>query len=410
MNDFYSKESISLFKNSALFCTYPKQIREHPLFTLIETIDKLRDFTNKASKNKWLALDTEFLREKTYYSKLCLVQIEAGGQRACIDPLKIKDLTPLYDLLKNPDITKVLHAAHQDLEIFKQLMGEVPTPVFDTQLAAAVLGYGDQMGYARLIEHMLGVHLKKTQTRTDWSKRPLNEAQLDYAIDDVRYLAKIYPKMREQLINKNRLHWLDRDFKRIANPETYAINTRERWEKVRGNQTLKRPQLSVLRELAAWREEIAEKSNRPRKWILSDDLLLDLARQQPASKKDLAEIRGLNPERIEKNANQWLSLIKTGQNIPEEEMPELPRSKKPTPTQNALIDLLMLALQIKAKEEGITPTAIAGRKQIAAMVQNGQETLSDDWRGNLVNELFSGIISGQKIVRVENGKVVIETP
>ena len=380
------------------------------MFELIETTEKLREFINKISEYNWFALDTEFLREKTYYSKLCLVQIQAGDYRACIDPIKIEDLNPLYDLLNNPNITKVLHAAHQDLEIFKQLTGQVPAPVFDTQIAAAVLGLGDQMGYARLIEQMLNVSLQKTQTRTDWSKRPLNDAQLEYAIDDVRYLAQIYPVMLEQLNSKNRLHWLDKDFERTVDPETYAINARERWKKVRGNQVLKRPQLAVLRELAAWREALAEKNNRPRKWILNDDILLDLARQQPTNKAAFSEIRGLSPERVEKNHQRWSKLIKKAQTTPEKELPELPRSKKPTPTQNTLIDLLMIVLQIKAKELGITPAVIASRKQIANMIQSGKTQLSDDWRGAIVNELFEQIIAGEKIVRVDNRKVVIESP
>jgi len=380
------------------------------VFELIETTKNLREFCKTVEKHDWFALDTEFLREKTYYSKLCLVQIQAGDHRACIDPIKIEDLSPLYDLLNNPNITKVLHAAHQDLEIFNQLTGHVPAPVFDTQIAAAVLGLGDHMGYARLVEAMLNVTLAKTQTRTDWSKRPLNNKQLDYAIDDVRYLAQIYPMMLEQLTRKNRLHWLDKDFKRTVDPQTYAIKARERWKKVRGNQVLKRPQLAVLRELAAWREDLAEKTNRPRKWILSDDILLDLARQQPTSKAAFSEIRGLSPERVAKNHERWTKLIKKGQATPENELPELPRSKKPTPTQNTLIDLLMIVLQIKAKELGITPAAIAGRKQIATMIQSGQTSLSDDWRGAIVNELFEQIISGEKIVRVDNRKVVVETP
>ncbi len=380
------------------------------MFKLIETTENLREFIKVIENHEWFALDTEFLREKTYYSKLCLVQIQAGDQRACIDPIKIEDLTPLYDVLNNPNITKVLHAAHQDLEIFKQLTGQVPAPVFDTQIAAAVLGLGDQMGYARLVEAMLNVTLAKTQTRTDWSKRPLNKNQLDYAIDDVRYLAQIYPMMLEKLNKQNRLHWLDKDFERTVDPNTYAIDVRERWKKVRGNQVLKRPQLAVLRELAAWREELAERTNRPRKWILSDDILLDLARQQPTSKAAFSEIRGLSPERVAKNHERWTKLIKKGQATPEDELPELPRSKKPTPTQNTLIDLLMIVLQIQAKELGITAAAIASRKQIANMIQSGNTSLSDDWRGAIVNELFDDIISGNKIVRVDNRKVIVESP
>ena len=380
---------------------------ETTLFDYIDTTEKLRLFTDKISKVSWIALDTEFLREKTYYAKLCLIQIEAEGYRACIDPLLIDDLSPFHELLLNPDIIKVFHAVHQDIEILSQEMGKMPAPIFDTQIAASVLGYGDQMGYARLVEQMLGVKLSKTQSRTDWTRRPLKKIQLEYAIDDVRYLAQIYPKMIEELTSRGRLKWLDRDFARAVDPETYAANPKDRWQKVRGNQVLNSQQLAVLRELAAWREEKAEQSNLPRKWILSDDILLDFARQQPASSEAIGEIRGINPERSKKNHQLWLSLIKKAQNLPESEWPVPPRSKKPTANQNLLIDLLMLVIQLQAKKHGLTAAAIATRKQVAKMVQEKKTRLSDDWRGELVNTEFAQIISGEMALGLENDKLAL---
>ncbi|GAA0419286.1 ribonuclease D [Cocleimonas flava] len=375
------------------------------MFDLIETTEQLQNFVNKISNASWVAIDTEFLREKTYYAKLCLVQVEAEGLRACIDPLSIDDISSFSSILHNPNIVKVLHAAHQDLEILLQLTGKVPAPIFDTQVAASVLGIGDQMGYARLVEDMLGVSLAKTQSRTDWSKRPLKPAQLEYAIDDVRYLAQIYPKMIDKLKEQDRLSWLDKDFTRATDPEVYASNARERWKKVRGNQVLKRPQLAILRELAAWREDKAEKSDRPRKWIVSDDILLDLSRQQPSNLTEIGEIRGINADRSSNTHQIWLDLIKKGQNTPEEEWPELPRSKKPSPNQNALIDLLMIVVQIQAKKHNITAAVIATRKQLATLVQSGESRLSDDWRGELVNEQIHKVMSGEMTIGVENSIV-----
>ncbi len=375
------------------------------MFDLIETKEQLENFVNQISSATWVAIDTEFLREKTYYAKLCLIQIEANGLRACIDPLAIEDISSFSEILHNPDIVKVLHAAHQDLEILLQLTGKVPAPIFDTQVAASVLGIGDQMGYARLVEDILGVSLAKTQSRTDWSKRPLKPAQLEYAIDDVRYLAQIYPKMIDKLEKQNRLSWLDKDFTKATDPTVYARNSRERWKKVRGNQVLKRPQLTILRELAAWREDKAEKSNRPRKWIVSDDILLDLSRQQPSNLSEIGEIRGINPDRSSNNHEIWLELIKKGQSIPEADWPELPRSKKPTPTQNTLIDLLMLVVQIQARKHNITAAVIATRKQLATLVQEDESTLSNDWRGELVNDQIQKVMSGEMTVGVENSIV-----
>lgn len=375
------------------------------VFDLIETTEQLETFVSKIRNSTWVAIDTEFLREKTYYAKLCLVQVEADGFRACIDPISIEDISSFSEILHNPDVIKVLHAAHQDLEILLQLTGKVPAPIFDTQVAASVLGIGDQMGYARLVEDMLGVSLAKTQSRTDWSSRPLKPAQLEYAIDDVRYLAQIYPKMIEKLEKQNRLNWLDKDFTRATDPEVYASNPRERWKKVRGNQVLKRPQLAILRELAAWREDKAEKSDRPRKWIVSDDILLDLSRQQPSNLDEIGEIRGVNADRSSNTHQIWLDLIKKGQNTPEAEWPELPRSKKPTPNQNALIDLLMIVVQIQAKKHNITAAVIATRKQLATLVQSDESILSDDWRGELVNNEIQKVMSGEMTIGVENSIV-----
>ncbi|MGK0269781.1 MAG: ribonuclease D [Cocleimonas sp.] len=377
------------------------------VFEVINTTQDLQTFVAKIKDAKWLAIDTEFLREKTYYAKLCLIQVEADGHRACVDPLAIDDLSVFAELMHNPDIIKVLHAAHQDLEILLEMTGKVPAPIFDTQVAASVLGIGDQMGYARLVESMLGVSLAKTQSRTDWSKRPLRDAQLEYAIDDVRYLAQIYPMMVEQLESQDRLYWLDKDFAKATNPETYAANASERWKKVKGNQILKRPQLAILRELAAWREERAEKSDRPRKWILSDDILLDMARQQPSTAEAIREIRGINPDRSQKHHDTWLALIKKGKETPEADWPELSRANKPSPNQNALIDLLMLVIQIQAKKHKITAAVIATRKRVADMVISGETSISEDWRGALVNDEIEAVIAGELFIGREKDIVTL---
>ncbi len=398
----------SLLFTSALFFQSIQDLLEQDVFEVIETTEKLEAFMAKINTAKWVALDTEFLREKTYYAKLCLIQIEADGHRACIDPLSIDDLSSLIEVLNNPEITIVLHAAHQDMEILLQLSGQTPSPIFDTQVAAAVLGLGDTMAYARLVEQMLGVAIDKSQVRTDWSRRPLKEAQLTYAIDDVRYLAQIYPMMLKKLEEQNRLEWLEKDFTKACDPETYAINANQRWKKIRGNQVLKRPQLAILKELAAWREDLAEQKNLPRKWIIGDDILIDLARQNPKSSQDIGQIRGINADRTKKYHDTWLALIKKGAETAESDWPELPRSKKPTPTQNGVIDLLMLVIQVEAKKQGITPAVIAGRKQVATMIQAGKTELSADWRGEIVNDTFARVLAGEIVLTIDNSKLTLK--
>ena len=383
------------------------------MYQVITTTDDLLSYIEAIKHCKWLALDTEFIRERTYYPKLCLIQIAAHNnagelQLACIDPLEIDDISALLTLLNNTNIIKVLHAAHQDLEIFNFLSGQVPQPIFDTQPAASVLGYGDHMGYARLMQHVLNVDLDKSQSRTNWAKRPLNQAQLDYAIDDVRYLAQAYPIIRDKLISQQRLDWLDADFAHFSNPNLYAINAEARWKKVKGLQVLKRQQLAILRELAAWREHLAEEKNLPRRWLIKDEILIDLARQQPKDEQSIADMRGINAPKTKKYHKIWLECIKKGLSLPPSEWPEINRRKKTTAKQNKIIDILMTALNIRADELGVTPAVITTRKKIASMVQEKRQTLSDDWRGALVNDLFNEILSGKKILAVENGKAVIK--
>lgn len=383
------------------------------MYQVITTTTDLLSYINIIRHCQWLALDTEFIRERTYYPKLCLVQIAAYDvagelQLACIDPLEIDDISALLDLLNDSNIIKVLHAAHQDLEIFNYLSGQVPQPIFDTQPAASVLGYGDHIGYARLMLEVLKVDLDKSQSRTNWAKRPLKQAQLDYAIDDVRYLAQAYPIMRDKLMSLERLDWLDSDFSRFTNPKLYAINATTRWKKVRGLQTLKRQQLAILRELTAWREHLAEHKDLPRKWIIKDEILIDLAKQQPKDLQSIADMRGIN-SRTKKYHPTWLDCITKGLSLNTSEWPEIHRRQKTTANQDKMIDILMTALNIRAYELGITPSVVTTRKKVATMLQEKRQTLSDDWRGALVNDLFDDILSGNKVLAIKNGKAVISS-
>jgi len=384
------------------------------VYQVITTTTDLLSYINTIKHCQWLALDTEFIRERTYYPKLCLVQVAAYDiagelQLACIDPLEIDDISALLALLNDTNIIKVLHAAHQDLEIFNYLSGQVPQPIFDTQPAASVLGYGDHIGYARLMLQVLNVDLDKSQSRTNWAKRPLKQAQLDYAIDDVRYLAQAYPIMRDKLVSLGRLNWLDNDFTHFITPKLYSINASTRWKKVRGLQVLKRQQLATLRELAAWREHLAEHKNLPRKWIIKDEILIDLARQQPKDLQSIADMRGIN-SRTKKYHQRWLDCITTGLSLSTSEWPEIHCRQKTTAYQDKIIDVLMTALNIRAHELGITPSVITTRKKVAAMLQEKRQTLSDDWRGALVNELFNDLLNGNKVLSIKNGKAVINLP
>ena len=378
------------------------------MFEYIDNTQKLNDLLARLEHAEWVTLDTEFIREKTYYPRLCLIQIASADVLACIDPLQIPDLQPFLQWLRDPRRIKVLHAAWQDLEIFYHLgKGELPAPIFDTQIAAAVLGMGDQLGYGRLVENLLGVVLDKSQSRTDWSRRPLTPAQLEYAIDDVRYLRDVYQQLRQQLEKLGRLKWLDKPFQKLADPNTYAIDPRSSWERVRGLQILKPHQLAILREIAAWREERALHKDIPRRWILSDEILLDMARMQPDSAQGLRHIRGLSDEQIERHGGEWLSCIARGKAIPKSEYPQLPRRRKLDANMSVVADLLMALLNQIANEHGISAQMIATRQQIEKMLEEGRVTLADDWRGALVNDVFTAVLSGKTSIRIQDQRVVL---
>ena len=379
------------------------------MFQYIDSPALLNKYLEDIASATWVILDTEFIREKTYYPQLCLIQVATENTLACIDPIAIPQLDTFFEWLQNPQLIKVFHAAWQDLEIIYQLSGKVPTPIFDTQIAAAVLGIGDQMGYARLVESMLGVQLDKSQSRTDWSRRPLQQKQLDYAIDDVRYLRQIYPLLLEQLKQQGRLSWLDKSFQHLGNPTVYEPDPYSCWKRIKGVQILKSKQLAVLRELAAWREESAIAKDLPRRWLLADEILVDMARMKITQPQDLQQIRNLKPEQLKRHSDTWLALINKALALPKEDWPELPRRRKLDDQLALVADLLMIAVSQQAREHNISPQMLATRSQVEKMLTDGREQLSDDWRGSLLNGVFADLLSGQSTVSIRQGKVHIGT-
>ena len=257
----------------------------------------------------WLAVDTEFERSNTYYPELCLLQVADNGITAVIDPLTIANLEPLYNVLYDPAITKVFHAARQDLEIFFHIKGEVPVPFFDTQIAASLLDYDKNLGYANLIREVLDIELAKTQTRTNWKRRPLSSSQLEYAADDVFYLGQVYELFLDKLIKSGQLSLLDEEFQALARPELYQPDPENMWLKIKGAKKLKGDILAVLKQLAAWREITARAENQPRKWILDDNTLVEIARLLPANQNDLSRIKGVNIRVLKRHGATLLEII-----------------------------------------------------------------------------------------------------
>jgi ribonuclease D len=374
---------------------------------IISDAASLVELCRELAAAPWLAIDTEFMREKSYYPRLCLIQVATPQQLACIDPEAVEDLSPFVALLLDPDIIKVLHAASQDLEVLLPLCGQVPAPIFDTQLAAMLCGFGDQIGYAALVERMTGVVLDKSQTRTDWSQRPLSHEQLVYAADDVLYLAQIYPQMCDELQRRGRTNWLDEDFAELTHLSRYQPPISESWQRVRGAQRLHGISLVILQRLAAWREEVAQQADRPRRWLMRDEVLLDLAVQQPRSLEQLMRVRGLESGIVSRYGALWLSIIHDARLLPASALPQEGAVHRLEDAQEALVDLMMVVLRCQALAEGISPAAIASRRDVVAWLldRSQQPPFCHGWRFALAGAAMMACLNGRQGVVAEQGKI-----
>lgn len=358
----------------------------------IDTDTQLRDLCAQLETRQWLSLDTEFVREKTYYPKLCLIQISDGELIACIDPLAIEDLEPLFTLLYDPAITKVWHACSQDLEIFAHLRAEIPAPLFDTQLAASLLGHGNQISYAALVKELCGVELDKSHSRTDWSRRPLSKEQLIYAADDVRYLCLVYEKLRDELDGSGRGEWLAEDFTALTDAQRYLIDENGIWQQVKGLEILSGVQLAVLQALAAWRERRARKSDTPRRWLMADEILVALAQVNPDDASGLSTA-GLSDKARDRYGNELLVLIRQSLATPPEQWPVYIRRDRPTPEEKKLGKDLMHAVNKAAAEHNIDPALLATRKTLNALISGERELpVLQGWRKSIVGEALLKII------------------
>ena len=356
-----------------------------------------------------LCVDTEFHRENTYYPELALIQISNGEQTICIDPLSIDNLKPVLSLLTSPAITKVFHASQQDMEIFHHHFNILPSPVFDTQIAAGLLGYGDQIGYAALIKTMLNIELDKSQTRTDWMKRPLDKKQILYAANDVYYLAKAYPIMLEQLEQLGRLEWLQGDFSELCLPARYQPELHMMWKKVKGHQQLRGQQLALLQALASWREEIAQQRDRPRRRILADEALIDIARQKPKDADAILKLRSLQKSRLARgDAETILQRLELAKRLPQSDWPRLPKKQKLSLPEDALVDSLMGLVKLMADKHKINTNLLATRKDLEALVRGERDIpLLHGWRYSHVGQTLLEFLNNKVSLQADSNKLLI---
>jgi len=377
-------------------------------FLYIDNNDDLLAYCDSIKDSTTLFVDTEFIREKTYAPVLCLIQVATEDTLACIDPLNISNLEPFIDLIFNPAITKVFHAARQDLEIFYNIRKTAPESIFDTQVAATLLGYADQIGYGNLVHTLLKVTLDKKFARTDWTQRPLSKEQLEYAINDVIYLKEIYHIITEKLSEHDRLDWLNDDFDLLSKNSTFEAHPENMWRKVKGHNKLNGLQRAVLQDLAGWREQKAISSDRPRKWILSDDVLLSLAQHQPDSMPKLEKTRGLNDGVIKKSGNVLIEIIQQSLQRPQESWPTLPKFVKTSVQQDALIDCIMAIVRLCAAREKIAITMLCSKKDLEKwLVADEKINLFKGWRKKLAGDQVTAFVSGNISITAKGNKLNI---
>lgn len=349
-----------------------------PNHVFIQTADALQTHLERWASRPWLAVDTEFVRIDTYYPKLCLVQIGDSETSVCIDAVAIKDLKPLFDLLNRKDIIKVFHAASQDLEIFVELSGTCPAPIFDTQTAATMLSLGDQMGYAALVEKRCGVVLDKSLTRTDWSRRPLTAAELDYAALDVHHLAEIFPVLREELVTANRLAWLEEDCARAAVADNYLNDPADAWRRLKGLARLSPRAQVIAAALAEWREKEAQQRNRPRKWIIEDDAIYRMSERAPESLEQIEGLGVLPPKTFARHGENLLKVIALARNA---EPRKLASDDRLEPEIKARVSRLQEQLRTIASTLQIPPSMLAPRVDVEALALFGSEAQANVLKG-----------------------------
>ena len=349
-----------------------------------------------------LTVDTEFMRERTYYPQLCLIQVAGTAEAAAIDALAPNlDLNPFWELMRNKNILKVFHAPRQDIEIFVNLAGLVPQPLFDTQIGAMAMGFADQVSYAKLAEALANTTINKEEQFTDWTARPLRPAQLDYALQDVIVLRRVYEVMHAKLQEMNRLPWIAEETSRLNDINTYRVNPETTWERLRLRSN-KPSAWAALRALTAWREREAMRVNRPRQMVLKDDVLTQIAMTVPTTREALSRTRGL-PGSLNKDAiaEQIIALMLTAKQAGSDALPPRNDNAALTPAQEDSLDLLRLALKIVARQAQVAPRLLAGSDDLVAMVVGRDTPLLHGWRAELFGLAAKRLLAGEMAISVK---------
>jgi len=374
---------------------------------LLTNNDELAAVCERFSHHEFVTVDTEFLRETTFWPKVCLIQIASPEEAIAIDTLTENiDLTPFFALMANPSVVKVFHAARQDLEIIWRLSRLIPAPLFDTQVAAMVCGFGEQASYLELVKAITRANLDKSSRFTDWSRRPLSDAQIEYAIADVTYLRDIYSTLLERLTRANRLDWLDDELQILSSPATYEQHPNNAWERLR-HKVRKPRDLGVLMELAAWREQEAQSKDVPRSRVLKDDILVEIAQSAPRSIESLGNLRAF-PKGMERSrsAADIVAAVERGLTRDPNTIPKIERSRRGA--NGATVELLKVLLRQISEETGVAAKLIATIDDLEAIAadQDSQTPALTGWRRSIFGEKALELKKGRLALAIDRGKVI----
>ncbi|GLR49057.1 ribonuclease D [Shinella yambaruensis] len=376
---------------------------------IIETTAALAEACETLARSEYLTIDTEFLRETTFWPELCLIQLAGPETEVIVDPLaKGLDLGPFFALMANPAVLKVFHAARQDIEIIVNRGDLIPHPIFDTQVAAMVCGFGDSVSYDQLVQKIKGVHIDKSSRFTDWSRRPLTEKQLEYALADVTHLRDVYLALKEKLEAAGRSLWLTEEMAVLEARETYDLHPDDAWRRLK--MRVKKPiELAVLQKVAAWREREARGRNVPRSRILKDDTIYEIAQQQPADAEALARLRTIPKgwERSQSGA-ALLEAINEALAIPKTDLPRLPRQAHVPEGAAAASEMLKVLLKIVSEKEGVAAKIIANSDDLEKIAIDGEAAdvaALSGWRRELFGETALNLIGGKVALRFVDRKI-----
>jgi ribonuclease D len=379
--------------------------------TIITTTEALAVRCTGWAGASFLAVDTEFMREKTYWPQLCLIQVGAPEETVAIDPLAPGiDLAPFFALLRDRAVLKVFHAARQDLEVFYHLMGALPEPIFDTQVAAMVCGFGEAVSYEKLVNKLAGAQVDKTLRFTDWSRRPLTDRQILYALGDVSHLRPVYEHLAAQLERSGRRSWLDEELAALGDPGTLTVEPREAWRRLRPRSSNRRF-LAVLRELAEWREHEAQRRDLPRNRVIRDEALSEIAAHAPEAATELARLRAITPKVAEGPFGEaLLAAVRRGKALPEAELPEAPSSAPRVIGGTPLADLLRVLLKMKSEESGVAPRLIASADDLDRIAAPGEVDGVDalgGWRHEVFGADALALKAGRLALTAERGRILL---